>query len=54
MLDQPAHIKKRILPLPPQRQPIRHLADEAHQPVPHLDRWHPDHSRRFHPHLLQR
>ena len=29
LLDQPAHIQKRVLPLPPQRQPPRHLLDET-------------------------
>ena len=33
MLDQTAHIQKRVLTLPPKRQPLRHLPDETGQPV---------------------
>jgi len=54
LLDQPAHIHKRVLALPPQRQPTRHPLDKTDQPLTNLDRRHLQCDRRLHPLLPKR
>jgi len=48
LLDQPAHIQKRVLTLPHMRQRPHHLIDKREQPLPRRTRRHHDH-RSFHP-----
>jgi hypothetical protein len=54
LLDQPAHVHKRVLALPPKRQPRRHPLNKAEQPVTNLDRRHLNCNRRLHQLLLER
>jgi hypothetical protein len=52
LLNQPAHIHKRVLTLPPQRQWTRHIFDKADQPLAHINHRHLDRKRSLHPPLL--
>src|SRR5262249_60352378 len=54
LLDQPAHIQERVLPLHPQRERPRHLRDEPRQPIANLDRRHTQSNRGLHPLHLER
>ena len=49
MLDQAAHVQKRVLTLPPKRQPLRHLQNEPGQPLTNIHRRHLERECSLHP-----
>jgi hypothetical protein len=54
MLNKPAHVQQRVLPLPPQRQHPDDLLDKPRQPIANRDRRRRQCERCLHPLLLER